>query len=704
MLRRKKIVAVALSALMFVSALSLLAACGENSDPVAQGSQYVASATGATIVFDNYEKGYIAEKDTKYTLQLKEGVMANVTATAFTSTPKYADGYSEKGKAVITRNLSSVDVEKIAHWDKDSMTLTARSEGTVVLTLTSSNEKVLETVYVDVAPAYVENPNNQYSMTSKDIEQKGALMGGTHDPSLIEVTEEDGQKAYYIFSTGWDNGNEIRKSYDLIHWAYQGKSTKTSQSDLEPVFKWLYNGDTSLKNKSSWWAPDIVPAYGGGYWLYTCVVDGTDDGVALNVYGTEERYSTATIMLFHSDTLEPESFTFEGILMQSVIPKNGGLIDVNSIDPQIIYTPEGRMYMAYGSFGTGNYILELNPKTGLRKDKFYKDGKFLDYKKVRAYSDEAIALYGSYENTDEDEDGERIGWSTEYYGKNISRSAMEAPVIARHDNVNIYDDNGNVTETVPTYYYSMHSFDALAADYSMWGGRTENVEGIYRSVKNEFVWNEGTGSNFRKGNQYMSAFTWKDWTDGERTDGEVVEYNLNIRLPGHNDLFTTDEGKNIAAYITRTNSYQDWLPNHKTIDFMVQMHQYYLNSKGDICINANRYGGETNRSVSEEELLAFTRNNAFKMVCLNGKGGSNVSNGSSSVKLNADHTVSGDYTGTWKMFGDNYIKVVLDGGDTYYGVVTPSWLDDQDCFGFTITSMGQNKGYAMFMNAVSKQK
>ena len=121
MLKRKKIVAVALSALMSVSALSLLTACGENGDPVAQGSQYVASATGATIVFDNYEKGYIAEKDTKYTLQLKEGVVANVTATAFTSTPKYADGYSEKGKAVITRNLSSVDVEKIAHWDKDSM-------------------------------------------------------------------------------------------------------------------------------------------------------------------------------------------------------------------------------------------------------------------------------------------------------------------------------------------------------------------------------------------------------------------------------------------------------------------------------------------------------------------------------------------------------------------------------------------------------
>lgn len=701
-MKKSKVLAIGLSALMTVTAAGLLSACKEK---VKQETVYVASAHGATICYDNYESGFISKKDTQYQLVLAEGVSADIEVTATTSTPVYPGGYSDKGKASIQRNYQTVDVSQVATWDADTMTLTAVSEGTVTLTLLASSGNVLDTVTVDVAPAYVEDPHNQFSMTAADYSQSGALLGGTHDPSLIEVTEEDGQKAYYIFSTGWNDGNEIRKSYDLIHWAYQGKATNGKQSDLADLYEWLYDGDKALissaASTASWWAPDIVPAYGGGYWLYTCVVDGTDDGVTLTVGGEKTTFSTAAIMLFYSDTLEAESFSFKGILMQSVIytDARGGL-DVNSIDPQIIYTPDGRMYMAYGSFGTGDYILELNPETGLRKDGVYKDGKFLDYETIRAYSDEAVELYNNYKNTDEDEDGEKIGWSTDFYGKNISRQSMEAPVIARHDNVNIYDDNGEITETIPTYYYSMHSYDGLATAYAMWGGRSESVEGIYRSVKGDFIWNDGTGT--RKGNQYMSAFVWRDWTDGVETDGEVVEYNMDIILPGHNDLFTTDNGKNIAAYITRTQSFQKWIENHTSIDFLVQTHQYYLNSKGDICINANRYGGETNRSVSEEELLAYTKNNEFKMICLEGKLGSAVCY-SQSVKLNSDHTISGDAEGTWSMFGDNYIKVMITGGDTYYGVVTPSWLDDQDCFGFTVTAMGQQYGYAMFMNNVSTQ-
>lgn len=672
-----KIAAIALSACMAVSVAAYLTACGGETTTE---KSYVKSEHDATIVYDNRSTGYIAEKDTKYTLELEDGVSADVTLTAHTNVATYPTGWNDNGKVSISREYTEVPLNNIAKWDEETMTLTAVGEGTVTITLTASAGNVLDTVTVDITPAYVTDPQNQYDLSSsQDYNQNSSLMGWTHDPSLIEVTEEDGKKAYYAFSTGWEDGNEIRKSYDLIHWKYMGDSMNRNQSDLADIYEWLYQGGTVQKDKASWWAPDIVEAYGGGYWLYTCVVDGTDDGITLE----GQSYSTACIVLFYSETLEAESFEYVGVLMQSCIPTNSGT-DVNSIDPQIIYDEDGGMWMAYGSFGTGNYILELDPKTGLRKDNMYKDNKFKDWKTIREYRDEVVLLCNGYENPDEY--GDCIGWETDFYGKNISSKAMEAPVIARHDNVEILDDNGNVTSTA-TYYYSMHSFDALGSNYSMWGGRSESVQGVYRSKNGNFVINEGVGSARRKGNQYMSAINWEDHVDNY----------LEPILTGHNDLFTTDNGKNIAAYITRTKSF-----GSGDVVFVTQMHQYYLNSKGDICINANRYSGETNRCVSEEELMAFTKNNQFKMIRLDGSGGITVKT-SEYVTLNSDHTISGAATGTWSMFGDNYIKIVIDGGDTYYGVVTPAWLEDQDCFGFTITSMGQKKCYAMFMNSVSTE-
>lgn len=652
----QKISALAIGSVM---ALSLLAGCGGSSEEV----------TAARICYDNLGLGYITAADSTYELDKVESMTA-------------VDG-----------NGNTVEASAVATYTDG--VFTAVSEGVITCTLKGGKSFRLE-----VEPAYITDPGNQYTGTAADYGTMGKLLGTCHDPSLIEV-EEDGAPAYYIFSTGWDIGNEIRRSTDMLTWEYKGKSMASS-TEMADIEEWIGGRNTGY---IQWWAPDIVEAYGGGYWLYTCCVS--------NGYKTinNNTYSMACIVLFHSDSLEAESFEYVGVLMQSCIPEYSDSygksdIDVNSIDPQIIYDTQGNMYMAYGSFGTGNWMLELNPKTGLRKDGVYSDGVFFDWEKIRTYSKEATQKYSNFVN------GSEV--KLDYYGTMISYGQEEAPVIARHDNVKIADETATYNEKGEpegvegvTYYYSMHSYNPLASGYQMWGGRSESVWGKYLSTNGGYTLNYGSGASKNSGNKYTGGFVWADKSEGNTS--------IDIILPGHNDLFTTSAGTNIAAYITRTNTYKDLGVIDDTV-FLVQLHQYYLNSLGDICINPNRYAAEVDRSVSAEELFALTDGGRFKMVVL-----ANDNNAKTSVEVvltqNASDpnsgtiTQDGAKTGTWQMYGKGYIKFSFDAMQgqsneyTYYGVVRPAWLEDQNKSGFTITCMGHTNRFsystAMFMNNIS---
>ncbi len=673
-MNKKKFVAIAMSSLLAVSALAMFAGCGG-------GNGGSTEALVSRVCYDNIPGDGISIPDSATHITV-EGIASH---KEFTSDGKEA---------------ASGSVAKV-----EGNTVTAVSRGYVLLTVAGG-----ATVRVDVEPAYVTNPDNEYK--TGDDSQSSNMLGGTHDPSFIEV-EENGQPAYYLFSTGWAQGNEIRKSTDLIYWQYLGKATSTA-TKLDKIVAWVGepNKTTSPDGEASlqWWAPDIVPARNGGYWLYTCCVS--------NITHAQEfgNCSMACIVLFHSDSLQPGSFEYQGVLMQSAIPGTEGPTsdNVNSIDPQIIYTPDGRMFMAYGSFGSGDWMLELDPATGLRTDNFYKggaDAEFLTPQEVRAQREKFIS--DGYRDVFANE-GEYVH---EYYGRMISLGNMEAPVIARHDNVVMTDENGKQLAGPKTYYYSMHSYNGLAEHYQMWGGRSEDVFGTYRSVYGTaesygIVSNSSPSAANNYGNKYMGRFSWSDKTSN----------NIDIILPGHNDLFTNSVGTNLAAYITRSLAYGSQTTGGYKGGFVSQVHQYYLNSLGHIVINPNRYGGEVNRAVSEQELFKYTEDRTFKMVVMNNDDDLKVS---VEVKLEEGGKVTseGDEIGTWKMYGDGYIYFHFTNTEaidmlyaseetTFYGVVRPAWLEDQNRSGFTITCMGatkyddptdygNNRSMAMFMNNVS---
>lgn len=692
----KKLTSVAVLGLSSLLALSVLAACGKDDEVKGQGFY-------ARICYDNLNttNSYISESDTKITV-------------------------SGSVKELSAKNAAGEDtsLDEVASFDSATNTFTAVSRGTVDFELDGNKSRI------EVVPAYVTKPGNDYAGNSSDLsETNSKQLGNTHDPSFIE-REEGGKTVYYLFSTGWDTisnydkvrtyGNAIHRSEDgMATWEFVGRTfdyeTRDDMLSESGIEDWLYGGTLGVasgdkaysKANASWWAPDIVEAPDGGYWLYTCVVDGAGGNSGMLIGG--KYYARAACLLFYSDDLYQGTFEYKGVLMQSSIQRKEGERDVNGIDPQIIYTPDGKMYMAYGSFGSGNWMIELDPQTGLRKD-----GKndWQSHETIRGYVEGDVQTFFSQT---------KLGEKHEYYGTYISKADMEAPVVARHDDVVIadetqYDEAGALKSDIggKTLYYTMHSYYGLGEGYQMWGGRSESVTGVYKSATGAGnVVNLGFADSRNQGNKYMGAFTWSNKTASASKE-------INIILPGHNDLFTSKYGMNLAAYITRTLSYSDGAKNDNG-KFVTQVHQYYLNSMGDICINPNRYGKEIDRSVSKAELLAYTDGGKFQMVAFkNDKDTVNTSsdytstNQSVEVVLGEDGTIKyqGSNVGTWLTYGKGYIKFefnantsIVHNETVYYGVVRPAWLGNQNKSGFTITCMSHTpnstRSMAMFMNGQS---
>jgi arabinan endo-1,5-alpha-L-arabinosidase len=157
-----------------------------------------------------------------------------------------------------------------------------------------------------------------------------------HDPSTI-VKEGD---AYWFFCTG--NGVNAYHSRDLTKWERS-----------RPVFTEFpaWHREVVPEQKGHLWAPDVIKAANGRYWLYYSV---SKFGVNTSAIGLA---TTATL-----DPTSPEySWRDEGIIVRSEKADK-----FNAIDPAIFRDDDGRLWMSFGSFWNGIKLVELDAKTGKR--------------------------------------------------------------------------------------------------------------------------------------------------------------------------------------------------------------------------------------------------------------------------------------------------------------------------------------------------
>ena len=288
--------------------------------------------------------------------------------------------------------------------------------------------------------------------------------------------------------------------------------------------------------------------------------------------------------------------------MEASVPDEDGdlyqsSIDPNVVDPVVFYDQEERLWMIYGSYSGGIFVLEMDPYTGLPLEK---------------------------------------GYGKKLLGGNHLR--IEAPYV-------IYNEQTG-------YYYMFLSFGGLDSDggYNIRVCRSEHPDGpYYDSMGNEMIDCKGpTGSAFsdataqQYGTKLMGGykFLWQEGEEGEERKGYLS--------PGHNSCLLEEEsGKYFIVYHTRFERSGEL--------HQVRVHQMFFNEDGWPVIAPYRYTGETAEAYSDKEVVG-----SYKWID-HGRAITAEMQTSVQVQLNKDGTLSGDVTGTWTRTGDNQIALEVDG-------------------------------------------
>ena len=504
-----------------------------------------------------------------------------------------------------------------------------------------------------------------------------------HDPSVVY---DPVSKYYYIF--GSHRG--VAKSADMMKWVEVKKGklnngtligvpwktassnndysynafttpqvTKVKKGGVEvslPNFDaqaWSKRGNSNYDISGNLWAPDVIWNQAMQKWCMYMSINGDNwfSSIVLltadNIEGPYEYQAPVVISGFKSGTSYKDTDLELVIGEQSSLPSRYNVGSKwgerwpNNIDPCVFYDEQGKLWMSYGSWSGGIWMLELDENTGLR-----------DY-------DVEYELKGSGNGITVDP----------YFGKKIAGGYYVS-------------GEASYIEYIGGYYFLFVTYGGLAAggnasDYNNGGYqmrvfRSESPDGPFvdsrgiDAVFNSYQLNFGPNAVSNRGVNIFGAYT--SW--GNQSKGNYGE-----RSQGHNSIIAAEDGRTYLVYHTR---FQNWGESHQ-----VRVHQVFQNKDGWLVAAPFEYTGEkvtseeiaTTQQVSTEKIpgkykllihkykLNHTKKEAAEPV---------------EVTLTADKKITGDLTGTWAVTeGTSYMNMVI-GGIAYRGVMVEQTLEQKN--------------------------
>ena len=492
-----------------------------------------------------------------------------------------------------------------------------------------------------------------------------------HDPSVVYNPSDAN---YYI--VGSHIG--VAKSADLVNWigvntgrehtTFFGQSYKTAFSSCpthevkvkrgaEIVTETLGSFDAGAycsiyaSNTSEWiagdmWAPDIVYnvqmkkwcmylSLNGDNWASVIVLLTADSPSGPFKYEAPIVFGGFNNVSYSGKKADVSKTDMHVVTGSKTLParfanagSKWGTYYPNCIDPCSFYDEDGELWLAYGSWSGGIYMLKLDKDTGLRDYTYTYSGTTLD---ANATSDQ-------------------------YFGKKIAGGYYVS-------------GEGSYIQYIRGYYYLFMSYGGYAPDggYEMRVFRSSSPTGPYKdaagnvAIFNNYQLNYGPNSTSNRGMKLLGAFN--NW--GTMTVGECAE--------GHNSACVDAEGNAFVVYHTKF--------NNGTVHHQVRVRQLFQNEYGWLVASPFRYTSmkttqtqiESTRLYSNED-VAGTYQLLIHPYKLNHSGFAEATQ--ISVVLSEGGKISGDKTGTWEFTqeGKSYIKMTIS-GISYYGVLAEQNID-----------------------------
>ena len=501
-----------------------------------------------------------------------------------------------------------------------------------------------------------------------------------HDPSVVW---DANSKTYYIFGSH----RASAKSKDMMSWTaftapWQTATSKDAANKdafTTPAVKKVKKGgkeiDLPAFNAHDWsaaiaksgtvswgsidrnmWAPDVIWNPTMKKWCMYLSINGLkwNSSIILltsdNIEGPYLYQAPVVIGGFNVTSNSGTDYKLTDLELVigelSTLPERYNVGDKwgdrypNNIDPCVFFDEQGKLWMSYGSWSGGIWMLELDEKTGLR-----------DY-------DVTYELKGTGNGITVDP----------YFGKKIAGGYYVS-------------GEASYIEHIGNHYFLFMSYGGLQAggkadDYNNGGYqmrvfRSEDPDGPYIDARNtdavftSYKLNFGPNANDNRGINIFGAYG--DW--GNQAVGKNGE-----RAQGHNSIIAAEDGRTYLVYHTR---FQNRGEEHE-----VRVHQVFQNKDGWLVAAPFEYTGETVKSddiATSQQIATANIPGTYKLLIHKFKLDHTKKQAQKPVEieLKADGTITGEATGTWtNTEGTSYISIKLQSSSyAYEGVMIEQTLE-----------------------------
>ena len=457
-------------------------------------------------------------------------------------------------------------------------------------------------------------------------------------------------------------GEEVTfDNFDVHGWQFKGNTVKGMQWAPDVIYnktmkKWcMYmslNGDHWCSSIVCFTSDDLE-----GPWAYQgpVVFSGFQGTFAHNAYAAADDWKHTDLAVATGETSLPARYQ-TGDSWGSFWP--------NCIDPCVFYDDDDNLWMSYGSWSGGIFMIMLDKTNGLR-----------DYTYTFPYEVNGKTTTPSAASANCTCDP--------YFGKKIAGGYYVS-------------GEASYIQKVGKYYYLFMSYGGLTAagGYQIRVFRSEKPDGPYKdcltstgidAVYSKYILNFGGDAKRDEGVKLFGNYQWETMPNAELAQG-------------HNSAIVDHKGRALIVYHTRF--------NNGTEGHEVRVHQLFVNQDGWLVAAPYEFSGETytDNDIATQQLYDATEVEGDYQIIAHPYRQNTAAMAYEkpvTIHLNADGSISGEYTGKWELVsGTSYINLTLKGVATanaevkFKGVLTEQTIDYTNIKALCFTALSSSDGLA----------